>query len=160
MKFRTITYGVAAVATASLLSFVLVSRPAAQNGGAAAQKATQAALAKQTPRMADGHPDLTGFYGTGVAGVNNYGNAATGSDEAGGLVKTKDGSLFFDYAGAEGGGGHPDDGDRVVQAANQPAYKPEYAAKVKAIADTVYGTITHLDPWLDCKPAGVPRASI
>jgi len=156
MKDRFITYGVVMVAVVCLLSLVFVSMPVAQNVNPNVARAQ----AKPTPRLPDGHPDMTGFYGVGVAGVNNYGKAATGSDEAGGLVRAKDGSLFFDYAGAEGGGGHPDDGENVRQAPNQPPYKPEYMAKAQKIADTVYGTITHLDPWLECKPAGVPRASI
>lgn len=159
MKSRILTYGVIAAALVGVLSLLLVSRPAAQGFGnnPAAQAA---ALAKPTPRLSDGHPDLSGFYGTGVAGVNNYGIAPTGSLAAGGLVKTADGSLFFDYAGAEGGGGHPEDGGLVRQNPNQPSYKPEYAAKVQAIADSVYGTITRLDPVHKCTPAGVPRASI
>jgi len=162
MQRRFIGYGITATAVVAVMSLVFVSRPAAQNAAPNNPRAAAAAAAaaKPTPRLSNGHPDMTGFYGTGVAGVNNYGQAPTGSDEAGGLVKAADGSIFFDYAGAEGGGGHPDDGDHVVQAANQPPYKPEYMAKVNAIAATVYGTITHLDPWLDCKPAGVPRASI
>jgi len=156
MKFRLI-YGVATLATVGMLSFCTVPRAAAQFGPNPARIA--AAQAKPTPRMPDGHPDLSGFYGVAVAGVNGYGQAATGA-QAGGLVKTADGSIFFDYAGAEGGGGHPDDGDRVKQNPNQPPYKPEYMTKVKAIADSVYGTITHDDPWLECKPGGVPRTSV
>ena len=157
MKYRFISYTVAAAALVGVLSLILVSEPAAQFGNPAAVKTAQAL---PTPRMSDGHPDMTGFYGVGVAGVNNYGKAPTGSKEAGGLVKTADGSLFFDYAGAEGGSGNPTDGDEVRQAPNQPPYKPEYMAKVEKIAETVYGTITNLDPALECKPAGVPRASI
>jgi hypothetical protein len=157
MKNRWISFGVAALAMATVC-LLLVSPASAQFGDNSAR--VKAAQAKPTPKMLDGHPDLTGFYGVAVAGVNDYGKAATGSAEAGGLVKTADGSIFFDYAGAEGGGGHPDDGARVVQSKDQPPYKPEYMTKVNAIAKTVYGTITHLDPWLECKPAGVPRADI
>jgi len=157
MKNRLMIHAVAAMAAVGVLSLLLVPKAAAQIGPDPARVKT--AQAKPTPRMPDGHPDLSGFYGTFVAGVNDYGKTATGS-EAGGLIKTADGSIFFDYAGAEGGGGHPDDADRIQQSANQPPYKPEYMTKVKAIADTVYGTITHLDPWLECKPGGVPRTSV
>jgi hypothetical protein len=156
MKLRLISCTVAAVLAAGALSLVFVPRTMAQQNNAVRVAAAQA---KPTPRMADGHPDLSGFYGVGVAGVNDYGKVATGA-EAGGLVKTADGSIFFDYAGAEGGAGHPDDGANVKQAANQPPYKPEYMTKVKAIADSVYGTITSQDPFLECKPSGVPRSSI
>jgi hypothetical protein len=156
MKRSYVMYGVAFLAMAAMSCF-LVTNTNAQFGGNAQRFA--AAAAKPTPRLPDGHPDLSGFYGVGVAGVNNYGTAATGA-EAGGLVKTADGSIFFDYAGAEGGGGHPDDGGNVKQNPNQPPYKPEYMAKVQAIAKTVYGTITSQDPWLECKPGGVPRTSV
>jgi len=158
MKLRLTSYGLSALAIAAVLCLSMVPSANAQFGGNPARVA--AAQAKPTPRMADGHPDLSGFYGVGVAGVNNYGQAPTGSAAASGIVKTQDGSIFFDYAGAEGGGGHPDDGGNVKQSANQPPYKPEYMAKAQAIAKTVYGTITHLDPWLECKPAGVPRAGV
>src|SRR5258705_10290821 len=129
MKSHLINYGIVVAAIVGVSCLLLVSKPAAQNANTAAAKSA-AAAAKPTPRMSDGHPDLTGFYGTGVAGVGNYGNVPTGSDEAGDLKRLPDGSFFFDYAGAEGG--HPDDGDHVVQSANQPAYKPEYMAKVQA----------------------------
>ena len=41
-----------------------------------------------------------------------------------------------------------------------PSYKPEYQAKVKAIVDSQIGASTPLDPQYDCKPMGVPRASM
>jgi hypothetical protein len=155
MNRRFATVGMAALAVAAVCIFTVYPSKAQQ-------RPNKAAIAQQkpTPRMPDGHPDLSGFYGVAVAGVNGYGAAPTGSAEASGIVRAKDGSIFFDYAGAEGGGGHPDDGGRVEQAPNQPPYRPEYMAKVQAIAKTVYGTITHLDPWLECKPAGVPRAGV
>jgi hypothetical protein len=134
------------------LSFIFVSAPAAQRNANAA--------AAPTPRAPDGHPDLTGFYVEGVAGVPNYGKAPTG-DEAGGLVRAPDGSIFFDYAGAEGGAGHPDDYLNQRPLTNQAPYKPEYLAKVKEIAATMYGDhTTSLDPEHDCKPLGVPRSGI
>ena len=43
---------------------------------------------------------------------------------------------------------------------NEPPYKPEYMAKVKEIAATEYDGTTPLDPQMDCKPLGVPRAGI
>jgi hypothetical protein len=154
---RFATASLAAVAMVAAGCMIFVHPVNAQQGQ---PNRAAAAQAKPTPRMPDGHPDLSGFYGNAVAGVNGYGQAPTGSAEASGIVRASDGSIFFDYAGAEGGGGHPDDGGRVQQAANQPPYRPEYMAKVQAIAKTVYGTITHLDPWLECKPAGVPRAGV
>ena len=131
-------------------------------GGLAAQgRGPDAAAAqKPTPRTPDGHPDLTGFYVAGVAGVPNYGKAPTG-EEAGGLTRTADGSIFFDYGGAEGGAGHPDDGENQRPLTNQAPYKAEYLAKVKEIAASMYGDhTTALDPEHDCKPLGVPRVGV
>jgi hypothetical protein len=153
MRIRFAAYGTITAVAMGLL--FLVSLPSAAQRGLDAK-----AAAKPTPRDSDGHPDLTGFYVAGVAGVPNYGKTATGS-EAGGLVKTADGSIFFDYAGAEGGAGHPDDGENQRPLTNQAPYKPEYLAKVKQVAATMYGDhTTALDPEHDCKPLGVPRVGV
>jgi hypothetical protein len=162
MRKQFISYSVAAASMAGVLSLLLVAKPGAQGnrpaGGAPQNNRLEIqkvdAKSKATPRMPDGHPDLSGFYGVGVAGITNA------SEDERILTAAPDGSIFFNYAGAEGGAGHPDDGARVTQAPNQPPYKPEYKAKVDAIAATVYGTITNLDPALSCIPAGVPRASV
>jgi hypothetical protein len=155
VRTRFVSYAALAVAAITVSSLCLVSMPAAQNRPPDAN-----AAAKETPRASDGHPDLTGFYVNGVAGVTNYGKAPTG-DEAGGLVRADDGSIFFDYAGAEGGAGHPDDYLHARPLANQAPYKAEYLEKAKQIAATMYGDhTTALDPQHDCKPMGVPRAGV
>jgi hypothetical protein len=46
------------------------------------------------------------------------------------------------------------------QQANQPSYKPQYAAKVKEIGATQSQGTTYQDPQFQCKPLGVPRAGI
>ena len=150
MKNRHLAYGLAASALACVLSLFLVSVTSAQNQAAKA-------AAKPTPRAADGHPDLTGFYVNIVAGVPTYNND---SDTEKLLTKTADGSIFFDYAGSEGGSGHPDDGANQKQDPNQPSYKPEYMAKVKALAARMYGGASADDPQMSCKPLGVPRGSL
>src|ERR1700724_2999570 len=43
---------------------------------------------------------------------------------------------------------------------DMPSYKPEYAAKVEALFKNQYGASTPDDPQYDCKPMGVPRASM
>jgi hypothetical protein len=106
---------------------------------------------KPTPRSADGHPDLTGYWVGGVAGISQ---AAAGEQLT---TKSADGSVFFDYGGANGGGGNKPEG-KAKEDPNQPSYKPEYLAKVQEVAKTMYGGSTNLDPYLECKPLGVPRA--
>jgi hypothetical protein len=161
MTARSMGYLVAGIAMVAVLCIFLVSEPSAQNRGGV-NAATAAAQAKPTPRLSNGHPDMTGFYGSTAEPVEVFKvGHAVANGVAHDLTRTDDGSLFFDYAGADAAVGHNlGDADQVVQAPNQPPYKPEYMAKVKKIADTVYGSITHLDPWLECKPAGVPRAGI
>ena len=48
----------------------------------------------------------------------------------------------------------------VVGIANQPSYKPEYMAKVKQVAASMYNGTSALDPQMDCRPMGIPRAGI
>jgi len=94
---------------------------------------------KATPRAPDGHPDLTGFYD------NPFNTTVT---------KSADGSVAFTL----GGGGRRS--PYKWPAPETPPYKPEYAAKVEAIFKGQYGASTPDDPQYDCKPMGVPRASM
>jgi hypothetical protein len=136
--------------------FSCVLPASAQNAPPSPRDATDAA--KPTPRMPDGHPDLTGFWVAGVAGFPNYGN---GEDvgKASNLSRTADGSVLFNYGGGVGGQSaqFPAAARREV---SEPSYKPEYAAKVKEIQATMNGNATSLDPQQQCKPLGVPRAGL
>ncbi len=105
--------------------------------------------------MPDGHPDFTGFWGGYAEGGETAApSTPTGADNLGrhDLTREADGSVLFLYLGADGYEGP------VPVKENQPPYKPEYMAKVQAIADVKYGGTTALDPQHDCKPNGVPRA--
>jgi len=95
----------------------------------------------RTPRQADSHPDLSGLW------VNPF--AALSEKDA-------DGSVTFNIGGARNSIAPPP----KYPEPTEPAYKPEYAAKVKAIVDSQTGASTPLDPQYDCKPMGVPRASM
>ncbi len=151
MTNRVISFGAAAAVAFAVLS--LVGMPAAQNRGGAAAGANANI---PTPRTADGHPDFTGYWSGGggedVVANANIVNPTTGEADTHELVRQDNGSLLFLYRGADGYEGP------VPEKTNQPPYKPEYMAKVKAIAETKYGGTTPLDPQMDCKPHGVPRA--
>src|SRR6185295_1195446 len=93
---RFATYAVVGVALVGVLALLLVSMPFAAQRGA---DRNAAAAAKPTPRLADGHPDFTGFYN----GAAELGDPV---EENGGHVvrKSDDGSVFFSYGGANTGG--------------------------------------------------------
>ncbi len=152
MKHGLLKYcGIASAIAVLLFLFSLSS--AAQD---AAPPAKSAADAKPTPRTPGGHPDLSGFWFSGMGGLPDYGKAPTGN--LGNLTRTADGSEFFDYGGANGAGPAAD--DRVPDDPNPMPYKPEYMSKAKTIAATAYGGTTALDPQHDCKPHGVPRMPV
>lgn len=153
MKSHIIGYSVVAVVALCVLSLVLVSMPAAQTQPAAAQ-GRAAAIAKAeaapTPRLSDGHPDLGGYWAGGFAVENNAPHETT---------RAADGSIFFDYAGPNGGTEAAEDGYGTEKPTIRAPYKPEYRVKVQKIIDAQWGRTNVNDPDLDCKPAGVPRAS-
>jgi hypothetical protein len=91
-----------------------------------------------TPRDADGHPDLSGFW------YNDLQNLGT-RDAAG--------NVNFDLGGAR----NHSKPVRKYPAPSEPSYKPEFAAKVKAIVEGQYGPTTTADPNFDCLPSGIPR---
>src|SRR4029077_3676578 len=97
------------------------------------------AAKKPTPRAPDGHPDLTGFYD------NPFNTTVT---------KDSNGTVSFTL----GGGGRRS--PYKWPTPDMPSYKPEYAAKAEALFKNQYGASTPDDPQYDCKPMGVPRASM
>jgi hypothetical protein len=150
-------YVLPAAAIAAVVTLLFVSEPHAQQ-----QNARMDAFAKRpTPRMADGHPDFTGFWLNGVSGLENYSDTAGGADD-GNLTRASDGSIFFAYAGGQAE--LPNEGklDLTIPK-NAPPYKPEYMAKVQKLVAGIYGfanTSSPMDPMNECKPNGVPRAGL
>jgi hypothetical protein len=136
-----------------------ISRPAAAQNGGPDGKAFCIGCSvdgKATPRAADGHPDLNGFWND----TSGVGNNISG--------RGPDGSVLFDFAGAglnadgatsSSTPGKPND-YRTDQYKNlsQPSYKPEYAAKVNKIADETFGVANSSDPQYTCNPLGLPRS--
>jgi len=167
VNYRLIVGFLTAACSIGLVSLLPV--PIAAQGGQATASAA-AAASKPTPRTPDGHPDLSGFYNL----VDIY-HGDLKEEKPGQHVvnRTENGSVFFDYGGANGGGGEEGNTrirqtqngkvnmmDRTCISCENPPYKPEYMAKVKAIGDVMYGDASPLDPQYDCKPYGVPRGSL
>ncbi len=168
MRNRLMSYGVAAIATLGVLCLFLVSKPAAQDKvtkvtAGPVRTADKDPASMPTPRLSDGHPDFTGFWAGGAppeedpvaADLKNNPNATVHE-----TTKTADGSIFFSYAGANAAFAAEDgvvgDGSNIKI---QAPYKTEYATKVQKIINAQFGIVNYFDPNLDCKPAGVPRAS-
>ena len=96
--------------------------------------------AQDTPRTADGRPDLSGYW-------MSRGSAVRIFDDAG--------SVSLDLLARDGDIGNFEKDSAVLQRAhsNKPLYKPEYW---DTIQDLDWNGLT-VDPIFGCRPAGVPR---
>jgi hypothetical protein len=171
MRKRLNRYAVTVTAGAALC---FLPWSMAQDAGQAARttpaKPAATAASKPTPRTADGHPDLSGFYNLGDVYAGDPVDEKPGQHV---VVRSADGSVFFDYGGANAAGSEQV-GTKVPQTQNgktslldrtcvncaEPPYKPEYLAKAKAIGDAMHGDASPADPQYDCIPYGVPRGSL
>lgn len=146
MKIHLIGCGWFAIFLAAVV--FLSSSPAAQNAAKSAKVFCIGCSVdgKATPRTSDGHPDLSEYWNNNA--FNDF------------VERTEDGSLLYNFGGGPSKKRSPYGfaGYAPGEQVTQPSYKPEFAAKVKAIADNEYGASTPLDPQYDCKPLGVPRS--
>lgn len=130
MIFRHLALAAAALAT----PFCVASIPAAaQQAPATAAAQSKPAATQPLKRLADGHPDMNGFWAS-----------SSGPD-------TPVGATFGprDPNAKRGAGGAKDRSEDP----NQPPYKPELMDKVKNFAKFE----SKYDPAFFCKPGGVPR---
>ena len=145
MKSRYPSYGAAVAATLAMVLLVFVAVPHAQQ----ANPRQAAAAAKPTPKMADGHPDFTGFWLNGAAGLSNYAGTEGEADD-GNLKRLPDGSLLWLYGGPVAGVPNEGPVNNAVPA-NAPPYKPEYLA----LASILF-SITFLTSFNDTEPPRYP----
>jgi hypothetical protein len=150
---RLVRFAVAA-AIAACVSLVSIH---AQYGGAQTQGGRGAAAAPAqnvpTPRTADGHPDLSGFWAGGGGG----GQGQPKPDEKGNLVQLTRARLChqtqIDAGECAPGVNAERDAGMTQRPANQPMYKPEFWEQVQHFDREGI----QLDPAFHCKPNGVPR---
>jgi len=133
MKYRLI-------AGASLVLLLSATRPVAAQEESAAPKSSgqkDPLASKPTPRSPDGHPDLSGLWGSGN-GVDTH--VVNKGDHV--EIRVADHAQPHKVAIA-----------RRKAEPNQPPYKPELLAKV----DELDKKENALDPIVHCKPAGFVR---
>jgi hypothetical protein len=161
MKISWLRSNVAAVLALAPAFALLLLAPAPVSAQFAAQPKPEDVAklqAKPTPRTAEGHPDLTGYWsapipvGSGETKVSADGKSIE-LQIAPPSVLIAQRNQGAGRGGAEAGGGGGGRGGRGG-AANPPPYKPELLAKVKSLHDVM----TDTDPEYRCMPDGVPRS--
>jgi hypothetical protein len=108
--------------------------------------AVEAAKKAPTPKLADGHPDLTGFWAPA-----GWGYALS---EGGKL--SEDGKTYYTQRRGEPPNQTREKAEELkkrVEGSNLPPYKPEFVAKVKDLAERQ----SKMDPAFYCAPKGFPR---
>jgi hypothetical protein len=150
---------------ASAATTVPVAIPQGGGGGRAGGAGGQAGAAPQTPRAADGHPDLNGRWGGGGGGAIGTGTVQ-GLDKSGNRVtfntleeaKANATKIFArNYTARHGNPtwAERDQGmdDRFRDNMNPPLYKPEFWDRVQYL--DMHGN--YLDTAFLCAPVGLPR---
>jgi hypothetical protein len=102
------------------------------------------AAALQTPRLPDGHPDLTGYWGERVGGFSfDYQRSADGKTV---VVGDRDAPELDARA-------QPRFKARAADTSKRPPYKSQFRSKQRELMYTA----SRVDPAINCYPAGVPR---
>ena len=99
-----------------------------------------AAPAGETPRLSNGHPDMTGSWNS--SGMNwRYGNRRCGPTQQEGCSRALNQTMDFEFEAPSRFG------------PNRPEYKPEFWDKIQALDEWTNKD----DPVMTCQPLGNPR---
>jgi hypothetical protein len=126
-----------------------VGGTAALGRGGPSEAAFKQASEMPTPRTADGHPDLNGFWSDGRPDLGTILAPNPTTVSADGKVTR----LGFASERALCERGVENFKTRIADTSLRPSYKPEYQARV---ADN-FKRQQYLDPAFRCQPEGVPR---
>src|SRR5213595_3601093 len=140
MQGRFVTRIIAVAAAALVL---MLPAAAQQQAGADRAAKIKEEAAKPTPRLADGHPDLSG----------NWSDPPNAPLE---VVRTADGKTLtvLDRDAPEiDARAQPNFKARAADKSRRPPYKPQFVAKQRELMYTA----SRIDPGIHCYPAGVPR---
>ena len=106
----------------------------------AAAPKSQETASGETPRMANGHPDMTGNWNFNAMNWR-YGNRRCGPTQQEGCSRALNQTMDFEFEAPSRFG------------PNRPLYKPEYWDKVQQLDMWT----NKEDPVMSCQPLGVPR---
>lgn len=145
MKYLSVSYTVTASVVVAVLC-LLHTPAAAQYEAQTAKEDSIKDAANSTPRTADGHPNLSGYY------YNPYVTTTTEKSEDG-SIRVVSGNRVVASAGA--GHAPPPQPEPSL-----PVYQPWAAAKVRELAKISNGVTNRNDPQLRCLPMGIPRVTM
>ena len=140
MQGRFVTRTIAVAAAALVL---MLPAAAQQQAGADRAAKIKEEAAKPTPRLADGHPDLSG----------NWSDPPNAPLE---VVRSGDGKTLtvLDRDAPEiDARAQPNFKARAADNSRRPPYKPQFVAKQRELMYTA----SRIDPGIHCYPKGVPR---